>query len=653
MEDLDAELLAVTDGKKRSSNRGGNDASDSGAEFDGIADSDQEDDNDYRNGNGRADDDDDDDDDEYGLDDDEDEQYSSKRRPKKKESRQSKKKTSRPKQKSEKRSNAKTKRENRSPMDEDDEEQFEYEYDHRGYGDAADHDRLAKMNEVERELLLEDRIEARTKAHMLWKKRKEMMAREEDREDAQKAKRIGRSSGRSKPSSKSDALQALAEDRRKKSSRAIDIDVSDADSEADRPNRRDRRKEEPEKAKAKYEDATMDPDEGPELRYADLVTVSKDGVASTSPLFLRRDALVKLSQKAYFERVVMGLFARVRALGGAGADDTYVLCRVVGAVTGKVYDLGGGYRSNWHLTLQSGKQRRNFMIPLTSGSHPTEREFKSYCDRSMRYDVEVPRREEVESLLRRAKDMIVDRKVRPTDSEEKKYRANREIVYPERVKWTQKLAEAQTALEIKMEELKAARDRDRKGEVSKLEHEVRELQERVDEVQEKEDKYVLKAVKNNAEVFQNLAKRNDALNSATERLAATKRTLDANNHTSNPFARVDTTGKSYFTINAEQEEADEKREKNVGSDWKTSLSIWEPNMKKRKIGENATDEFYNVPLPALDIFKKSDEEISSIQDVVWSSDVDAVYAKAAYMAPDLPLASKEISLEEWNRQRGG
>lgn len=660
MEDLDAELLAVTDGQKRNDRSNSRDRSDSdGAEFEGIADSDNGDDDD--DDNRRSDyDEEEDEDDEYGLDDEDDEDYGSKSaskkkaRPAKVKKRATKPKKPRaPKKSSFDRRNS-SKRKPEMSSDDDDEEQFEFEYDQYGYGDSADRDRLAKKSEVDRELILEERIERRGRELLLWKKKREMMARESrDRED-DASKRTARSSGRTKQSSKSDALQALAEDKRKKSSRAIDINVSDADSEPDRPSRRDadRQRKRP-KEEIKPEAELMRDDEGPEMKYADIVKTDKGGERLTSPLFLRRSTLAHLSQQPFFERAVMGLFARVRA---PHSHETYLLCRIAGVKKGKVYDLQQNMKSNLMLILQIGESKKSFELRMTSDSHPLEEEFQKYRNLVVRSGSDMPRREEVEKLLRRSKEIVIDRKAAPTEEEQKNHMANMEIVYPARVNWTQKRTEAGTALDIKKQDLSRAREDGKDGLVDRLSQEVEDLEMRLAEIRENENKYVLKAAEPNTSVFQSLARRNIEMNSNTERLKVSRVNHEAGIEDADPFARLDTSGQSYFSIKTTKNEPEVQTEdvkdsdKLEAGDWRHWIKTWDPVAKKRKISEKAIDPLFGSALMGLDIFNAKREDIDAKPFI--PTGVDAMYANYIKKEEKIPQGTKVISLDEWSSERG-
>lgn len=660
MEELDAELLAVTERQKGpgQADLSDNSAS-SAAESDGLPESDAGEDDDDDDDDDLDDppvSDDEDDDVEFGIDDDDDDDYRQKSRRKKKPPapKKSKSRAKQPKKKKAPRQRAPA----AMPSDDDDsEDTFEYKYDKNGYGDDDDRDRLMRMNEVERETLLMERVEARNKEYEIWKMGRNLKARQSGKPGASNATRTARSSGRSKASSKSDALQALAEDKRKKTSRAFE-EVSDADSEVEGRSRRDRREERERAVKdeAKEEAALMVDDDGPEMQYSDLVKVGKAGERSTTPLFLRRDTLINLSQQPYFARFVVGLFARIRVEGSRYSEDggSYLICRIAGVDTGKVYDLASDVRTNYVLVLQIGKQKRPIRINMTSGSHPSEREFGVYRARALDAGVDMPRREEVNKLFKKTNELFFERKVVATDEENKKHIANMEILYPSRVNWTQKRTEARTALDIKRQELSSSRRRGMSELEDKLAREVKELEERLSEIEANEEKYGMSQVKSE-DVFHGLAMRNMALNKANEQLMARQRNLESETGGIDPFARFDTTGQSYYSITKKGESGngkppEQKRKQLSQSDWRSCLKSWRPDAKRRKISDHPLNPLFGGEIFRVDVFEK---ESSGGNDVPRRPPrVDSVYAGLVRSKVRLPPNAKVMNFDDWSKMRG-
>lgn len=670
---LNAAVLAVTENSNRDAGKDASDGSESPGEFDGVIDSDGVDDDDANIDD--IDDDDDDDDAEYGIDnddndDDDDDDYASQRKGKKKLSRPLKQKRMSSKSKSSSKSHSKQSdrksgsRANRSGSlddDDDDDDLFEYKFDQHGYGDSVDRDSLAKMNEVDRERLISERIDARNRKSFIWKKKRELARKNMPTTDLSQSR--ARSSGRSKQSSKSVALQALAKDKqRKKSSKTIDIG-SDADSEQEQRTGNHRKGANmDDRVDSKPEAHLLKEDDGPELRYADLVRIT-DGIATTSPLFLRRDTLIKLSQQPFFCRVVEGLYVRLKIGDSENNEGSYLVCRIASVLSGNVYQLEPGVKTNLHLYLQSGKQRRLFEIRLISSSHPTEREFLTYVERAKSGGIEVARREEVDRLLKRSVAMIVKRKVTATEEERKTHMGNIEMVYPERVNWTQQRTEVETGLEVKRQELANAQENGRDDHERKYNNEVSTMEKRLDEIRKFETKYVLQGKKSNAEVFQNLARRNKKLNETNDSMAASRRNYESNKTSIDLFSRFDATGQSYFSIGDNDGTAvamsEQARESHTLADWRKQLRTWPGGTagKRRRISDMPLDAAYGVELGGLDGL-----EIDVLTTIAPKRGVsfqppgmDAVYDGVSrhVVGPPTgpPTGAKIVSFEEWSKQR--
>lgn len=668
METLEEELLAVTERRSKYSRKDDSDASASAGEFDDAVDSDGAEDDTLDDAHY-----DDGDDDEYGIDDDDDDEEFGGRSSKKKSSRPSKAKSSgakikssraRPRSSDKKTSKSKQRR-SPSLSREDDADRFSYEYDEDGYGDADDREQLSQMNEVERETILTERKDARNKKFVIWQKKRELMAREVETQP-QSSHNRGRSSGRSKAQSqsKTDALDALAEDIRKKSSRAINpVDVSDDDSEQEQPKvtKLDSIKQDLTQEIKADQDLMLE-SEGPDLRYEDLVKEGSEGSATTTtPLFLRRDILVHLSQKPYFARVVQGLYVRLRV---GSKDNSYLLCRIVGVKSGRVYEVMDSqmnkFKTNQFLVLLSGKQRRLFEIRILSGSHPKQHEFDVYVSRAKGGGTEIPRRDEVKRLLKEATANIFEGKAVATDEERKEHMANLEMVYPARVNWTQKRTELETALEIKQQDFSNGR---RQG-MSEQDHknyaeEIKDMETRLKEIRAMETKYVFQEKTSNTEVFENLARRNMKLNATNESLAAKRRSFEAG-RASLEANRVD--GASQLYSRGERENGgrasngvgpEHMKGWSAAHDWRLELLSWSPGRKRKRLGDNPLSPEYDVEVPDMDDIEFDEFHKAGLRSTVSlvPPGIDAVYDRPTRPLYKAPLGAKIISLEEWSKQR--
>lgn len=661
MEDLEDELLAVTQRR-----------SDSDANDSDVADSDAEDD--YESDAPDDDDDrDDDDDDELGDDDDDpedDEDYDADftLNTKKKTTRKSakaKKNRSAPKKSTTKRKPAKKKtsdprrvgvKVDLNDIEDDDEVEFQYEFDENGFGDQVDRERLMNMTEVERETLLEERVDKRNKAFDLWKKEREIAKRDRGkRMEVTEAKGGQRRSNRSKIHSKSAALNDMLD---KEKSRLDDI--SDADSEPDR--KRDRDCLSPRQgglvtknAKDSPEPLLEEPNSGPDMLYSDIVSESNSNI-TTTPLFLRREILVYLSQKPAFRRATEGLMTRVRV----GTNDSgYLLCRVAGVERGDVYSpaaISPKTRTDFYLLLQSGMQKKKFPISIISDSHPTRGEFETYRNRLLKAGGQLYTREEVSKLLKKGKQHIVDRKPKIDEDEHKEHRAIMEKLYPEKVNWTVKRTEVQTALEVKQQDYEYELRRGNREEAEKLQQEVEKYSEELRQVQVMEMKFVRKSDSSSVKIFQELAAKNRAENMNMERLASThaKRSKNSSESRVNPYARFDTTGQSYFSMGKKEDDAVnvEPSAVELRLDWRSTLKTWKFGETKTTINGNAIKERFSIAIPGLD-------------DLVWPPKpewakpitgkrppgIDAIYSASFEKKVKLPEAAKRISFQQWNKER--
>lgn len=672
-QDMDAELfaaeiLAVTGGQKKDAD-GESDASDSDGEFGAVADSGDDDgmddigDEDDEDSFGDDDDDDDDIDDDDEDDDDDDDYGAAESKKKTKTRKAPVKKAAAPKRR--RKDPARTKgtakgatRRKGAPVvsDDDDDEIFEHEFDEDGYGDSADRDRLARMTEVERETLLSERVDNRKSAYDMWVVQRDIQKREAKR-GAAAGSRTARSSSRAKLSSKSDALQVLAADKRKKSTRQIE-EVSDADSEPDGVAKRSRERnhigdsdDDRDKEYAAHDDDLGFVDAGPELQYRDVVP--KEG---TPRLCLNRMQLVTLSQQPYFLRAVKGLFTRIKIGDRSGGSGSYLMSQIEGLQKGKTYEAEPGKRTNYLLKLRIGKAVKDFQIIEVSGSKPSEEEFAVFRTRTLDAGLTLPSREEVKGLMKQAGD-VISKKLSATDEEYKRHLTNMEALYPERINWTQKRAETQTALEIKKQELENARIRGR-GELSeRLAEDVQTLGKRMQEIEDYESKYMTKATGTAASLFQNLARKNLKFNSVNDRLAASRRSLEVDSSALvDPFARFDTTGQSYYSIGKKSDavasvgDMPSNRPDRV---WKSTLKSYNESAPKTKLSETAHGS-WGMAVPGLaEFFQMAcDDPIKAkLPGKLCVPGVDAVYADQQPKPEPLPAGTKVISFEEWMRMR--
>lgn len=583
------------------------------------------------------------------------------------------------------------------------EEAFQYKYDEQGYGDAEDVEKVMAMNEIERETLLAERIEERQKQEHIWRMTRQMHAKGTERKGS-------RVSSRARSSRTDSALEALhAEKVAKQASaqkRALDEVSDDEESDLDDAERLKKARRdvagEKEMNDAEEDGMARDTREERDLEFRDLVVPSSGddkagyvGDLSPTHLFLPRDKLVELVSEAYFERAVTGLFVKFRRAVSDGST-AYVLCRI-GSITKsskiyKVADRTGSKpkRTNMLLNLTIADQAQpNVSIELCSNSVPTETEFETYKKRVAQRGKALLSRSEVLKLRAHAMQMTTSRKsVAATEEELKAHQANQEILYPETVNWTKRKAELSLDLTHWRQLHDVARRSEKKEEMDRAQERIDEFEKKLADIESRQGSTPHAHSSRNLDVFQTLARKNVALNSANERLAAGRRALETTTDGVNPFARFDTSGMSYFsvksknavannaTVDSSKADANELSAANGVSgsasnvksttqrplrggpdDWKLSLRIKSGNVvsMRRPISDHPLVPAYGGAFEGLDDFDRSPEELSELYPVgpVVPPSIDALYANQVSLISDSSAVAggKAISLEEYNRLR--
>lgn len=334
------------------------------------------------------------------------------------------------------------------------------------------------------------------------------------------------------------------------------------------------------------------------MRYEDIVHRDEKGEFCTTELFLSRDNLLEISMQPHFARSVTGLFTRVPS---HDHGEEFLMCRILEVSKGQPYRVTEGVYSNWYLTLQSPVQKLKVAIPFTTSSHPTEMEFDTYRDK---FNMSVPNSVEVKQMLEHAPGMIHEHKESRTQPQLGEHRSDLELPSGSATTWQTKENEAVTRLTSQKEKLNTAKD-------------AADL---------KEDSFSKHSGGESSMVLRAVSKRNEEINRIIDKRAGEKRALEA------------------------QKASNDGKEEN----WRTILSVWEPNQKKRKISNRATDRFFDVPLPALDAFQarisETDREGSI---VIYVSDENYVSPAQYGDVAIEPPGSKRITLKEWYERREG
>ncbi|KAK9809057.1 hypothetical protein WJX72_008658 [[Myrmecia] bisecta] len=291
-------------------------------------------------------------------------------------------------------------------------------------GDAADRQRLMAMNELEREMILADRAEARDRERERRRNAKLIQARQTEPEQLPPDQM--RSSTRSKKpdTAKKSAMAELvaakqARDRKtrtaqkkQKGRRARDDEdawseeesFSESEDEEDvavpPPPPSDeadeeaaaRSSDEDDRQRSRFEaDADRFQDEEEEFEEATFDEVRT--------IQVKRYKLEKWVNEPYFERTMPGCMVRVAVpVSGAHGQSSYVLAEVREVVhrePGQYRDLGraavspypfgeGGARTHKWLVVRRGYNERTMPMSLVSNSNVMEEEFEQWCKQCMR-----------------------------------------------------------------------------------------------------------------------------------------------------------------------------------------------------------------------------------------------------------------------------
>lgn len=263
-------------------------------------------------------------------------------------------------------------------------------FDEDFYGDAADRDRLQGMNEMEREVILAERRDARERAveRAAMRRRlndeKKAKKREEraaalPRQQSSRAQKLQRGKSASKQQSAiEDLKKRRARDSRKDSDEEeeseadVDVDESDEDveSEADseeedrRRRRRHQDSDESDEGGMDYRDEEEEKPRTP-MEFEDFRLI-----------VVGRNSLEKMVHEPYMPEALKGMFVRV----SVGQHEqtgtiTYRVCEIEDVVDGtKRYTLGKT-KTVRRLNLKFGKSEKIFCMDVVSSKPPTEEEF--------------------------------------------------------------------------------------------------------------------------------------------------------------------------------------------------------------------------------------------------------------------------------------
>ncbi|KAK9861492.1 hypothetical protein WJX84_007851 [Apatococcus fuscideae] len=290
-------------------------------------------------------------------------------------------------------------------------------YDSELVGDEADRARLNKMSELDREMILAERSEAREQAKERRRQAQMVEQRTRDTRAIDKAKEM-RSSTRMKAGDapKKAAMAELAAARQQRDDRKSgkpegrkgqyddesgDESLSDSDEEAEE--RRDRRARPPHRTSDGDEDEQPSDDSREErLRRRDhgadlddrylpgeeALEAEEADFEDAKIIVVSRARLEQWVDEPFFERTMAGLLARV-SLPVSKEKKKYLLLRIIGVVDrpeGTYKDLGYPFKSPYSigdppkktskwLLSERGTSKRHLPIQFISNSPPTEEEW--------------------------------------------------------------------------------------------------------------------------------------------------------------------------------------------------------------------------------------------------------------------------------------
>eukprot|EP00173_Palmaria_palmata_P003830 Plantae.Rhodophyta-Palmaria_palmata.ctg421.p1 GENE.Plantae.Rhodophyta-Palmaria_palmata.ctg421~~Plantae.Rhodophyta-Palmaria_palmata.ctg421.p1 ORF type:complete len:494 (-),score=119.94 Plantae.Rhodophyta-Palmaria_palmata.ctg421:1174-2571(-) len=432
-------------------------------------------------------------------------------------------------------------------------------------------------------------------------------------------------------------------------------------------------------------DRRMDSDEDTVMVYKDLVIVNPrdddDQHVVSTRLMLPRDILAVLVVEPYFDRAVKGLFVRYRR-EMKGNDPAYILCSV-GSVTTERVDRayhftnhkGEEVRTNKYLTLMIGSDTmKECRMSQVSNSAPTMFEFETYSKRLVASDSNLIGRDDLNKLKKHAERMTSTTAKRPTPSKSEldAHVANQELLFPEKINWTQRrgmvtdeVAICQQNYDLALQSNSVSREA-----VGSLKA---KLDEKLEALKDIEANFLPAKVSKSQKLFSNMARRNEVLNTENEKLAASKLAMEANAEGENPFARFDTTGVSYFSIKGQNgKDGDEggtprvsmaelrsrtlRMARSGGGDWKLSLGTWNADGEKRAISSAPVHPAFAGRFHGLEDLDIPVEELErrTAENCFCSPAIDALYAHQVGIddESDALADGKAITIEDYSSRTG-
>ncbi|EME31739.1 RNA polymerase-associated protein RTF1-like protein [Galdieria sulphuraria] len=322
---------------------------------------------------------------------------------------------------------------------------YEDGYDEYGFGDDKDVSRLMGLSEVEREAILAERLERREQLKLEKDIKRRIGEQAEDTsptaEHSQLSERPRRESEKSRK--KRAALESLAIQKGKQrglhsyyqdlsfsEESSLSGDISEGEEVSQHT--MDRRQ-----LKKDFEERRRP------IMYSDIVSEA----GRTTPMFFRRQMLEMFLSKPFFDKMIVGMFARLSV--GTAPDNpnipVYRLVRIAGIHEREPrYKVGGQY-TNKRIICLFGSVKGEFSIERFSNKHPTEAEFDRWFKQMMNDRETIPTKDDVNYLISLSLDYRKGN-IQVSDEELQKHIEKFEKLNPERVNYVAKKNEILTQI---------------------------------------------------------------------------------------------------------------------------------------------------------------------------------------------------------------
>ncbi|GJQ08976.1 hypothetical protein GpartN1_g767.t1 [Galdieria partita] len=327
------------------------------------------------------------------------------------------------------------------------EQRFFYEdgYDEYGFGDETDVARLMGLSEVEREAILAERLERREQLKLEKDIKRRIGEQAEDVSSDQENSRLFERPRREseKARKKRAALESLALQRgRQRGLHSDDRDLSFSEESSLSEDISEGEEVSEHKTDRRQLKRDLEERRRP-IVYSDIVSET----GRTTPMFLRRQMLEIFVSKPFFDKMIVGMFARLSV--GTAPDNpsvpVYRLVRIAGVhERDPRYKVGGQY-TNKRIICLFGSVKGEFSIERFSNKHPTEAEFNRWFKQMMKDRETIPTKDDVTYLISLSLDYRKGN-IQVSDEELQRHIEKFEKLNPERVNYVAKKNEILTRI---------------------------------------------------------------------------------------------------------------------------------------------------------------------------------------------------------------